>query len=488
MGSSINRLLFLAVALTAAVHAAEKNHAAVLQGTVETLLKSSKCSQSSIGIMVRNLQRDTTLVAVSADSMFNPASVTKLLTAAVAFETLGQSYCFTTRVFTDTVLNRDSALTVRDLYIQGGGDPTITVERLWLLAENLRHRGVRKVAGNLVLDDFLFDSVTIGPGLDEDTTSRAYQPLINALAMNFNTVAVYHRPGPFLKRPVVFGLFPEIKGLKVDGMATTVPAGRHDELDIASLPDSAGATRLTIAGVMGLDEPCGYTYRKLWRTWEAFGNALIPMLQNRGIAVTGKIIHDRVPRRIANRTPLLEFPSEPLSVPVSSMFKYSSNFTAEMLFKSLSARRDTTAGSWTRSSAAVLAWWKDRGLPGTPVIKNGSGMGNTNRISAAQIVALLSYVWKQKNYCPEYVAALSTAGTDGTVKSRFQKSRLKGLVRAKTGTLNSYGISTLAGYILTADKGPYAFAVLCSKTGRTQFDDWSLQEQILEKVADLELK
>ena len=368
MGSALRRLLFLAAALTTAAHAAEKNPAAALQGTVETLLKSSKCSQSSIGIVIRNLRRDTTLAAVSADSMFNPASVTKLLTAAVAFETLGQSYCFTTRVFTDTILNRDSTLTVRDLYIQGGGDPTITVERLWLFAENLVHRGVRKIAGNLVLDDFLFDSVTIGPGFDEDTTSRAYQPLINALAMNFNTVAVYHRPGPVLKRPVIFGLFPEIKGLTVEGMASTVPAGRHDELDIASLPDSAGTTRLTIAGVMGIDEPCGYTYRKLWQTWEAFGNALLPMLQRRGIAFKGKIVHGRVPRRIASRPPLLEFPSEPLSVPVHSMFKYSSNFTAEMLFKSLSAGRDTDAGSWNKSSAAALAWWKERGPDrGAPV-------------------------------------------------------------------------------------------------------------------------
>jgi D-alanyl-D-alanine carboxypeptidase/D-alanyl-D-alanine-endopeptidase (penicillin-binding protein 4) len=482
------RFLLLAAAIAGAAHAADKSgSAATVQSAVETLLKSSKCSQSSIGIVIRDLQRDTTLVAVSADSLFNPASVTKLLTAAVAFERLGQACSFTTRVFADTVLERDSMLTVRDLYIQGGGDPTMTVERLWLFAENLAHRGVRKIAGNLVLDDFLFDSVTRGPGLDEDTTSRAYQPLVNALAMNFNTVAVYHRPGPYSKRPVVTGLFPEINGLKIEGVASTVPAGRNDELQIASLPDSGG-TRLTIAGAMAVDLPCGYTYRKLWQSWEPFGNALIPMLQRRGISLRGKLVHGRVPRRVAAMPPLLEFGSEPLSVPVNSMFKYSTNFTAEVLFKSLSARRDTVQGSWARSAELVLSWWKGRGLPGTPVIKNGSGMGNTNRLSAAQITALLAYVWKQKSWCPEYAAALSTAGVDGTLKTRFQKSKLKGIVRGKTGTLNSYGVSTLAGYILPQDKGPYAFAILCNKTGRTQFEDWTLQEQILEKTAELLLK
>jgi D-alanyl-D-alanine carboxypeptidase/D-alanyl-D-alanine-endopeptidase (penicillin-binding protein 4) len=165
------------------------------------------------------------------------------------------------------------------------------------------------------------------------------------------------------------------------------------------------------------------------------------------------------------------------------MFKYSSNFVAELIFKTLSARRDTVQGSWPRSSAIVMDWWKSRGLPGMPVIKNGSGMGNTNRISAAQVVALLEYVWRRNDYYPEYISALSIGGIDGTIKSRFLKSPLKGLVRAKTGTLNNYGISTLAGYLLL-DSGPYAFALFCSMTGKTQFEDWTLQEKILETAAE----
>jgi serine-type D-Ala-D-Ala carboxypeptidase/endopeptidase (penicillin-binding protein 4) len=169
---------------------------------------------------------------------------------------------------------------------------------------------------------------------------------------------------------------------------------------------------------------------------------------------------------------------------VSDMFKYSSNFTAEILFKSLSARRDTVQGAWNRSSVLVGEWWKEKGLPGKPVIKNGSGMGNTNRMSATQIAALLLHVWEQKSYCPEYIAALPCAGVDGTTKSRFQKSKLKGLVRSKTGTLNDYGVSSLAGYLFLPGKGSYVFAILCNKTGHSQFEDWGIQEKILETVAE----
>jgi serine-type D-Ala-D-Ala carboxypeptidase/endopeptidase (penicillin-binding protein 4) len=235
---------------------------------------------------------------------------------------------------------------------------------------------------------------------------------------------------------------------------------------------------------MGCDDPGSYNFRKLWQTWESFGAALRPLFVKRGIAFQGSVIHERVPRGISNRAPFYEFPSEPLSAAINRMFKYSSNFTAEMLFKTLSARRDTVQGSWEKSVTIVNSWWKECGLPGQPVIKNGSGMGSINRFSPAQIVGLLTYAWKQKVWLPDYLAALSTSGIDGTIKSRFLKSKLKGLIRAKTGTLNAYGISTLAGYLQIPGKSPCAFAIFCNKTGHTQFEDWVIQEQILEKVAE----
>jgi D-alanyl-D-alanine carboxypeptidase/D-alanyl-D-alanine-endopeptidase (penicillin-binding protein 4) len=325
--------------------------------------------------------------------------------------------------------------------------------------------------------------VTVGPGFDEDTTCKAYQSLINALAMNFNTVAVHCRPGPRVKLPVAVDLFPEIRGLKVASRATTVQSAGKNEPEIETSFDS-GTTLVTIKGFMGLDGRGSYSFLKLWQTWEAFGNALVPLFAKRGITLKGKIVHGKVPRRIADRTPFYEFLSEPLAASVNRMFKYSSNFTAEMLFKTFSAQRDTVKGSWDRSIALVNSWWKERALPRVPVIKNGSGMGNTNRFSPAQIVALLSYVWKQKTWLPDYCAALSTAGFDGTLKSRFLKSKLKGLVRAKTGTLNGYGINTLAGYLLMPDAAPKAFAIFCNKTGHTQYEDWVMQEQLLEKIAE----
>jgi D-alanyl-D-alanine carboxypeptidase/D-alanyl-D-alanine-endopeptidase (penicillin-binding protein 4) len=453
-----------------------------LNKAIAAVISSQKCAAASVSVAVKNIKTDSMLVTIIADTLLNPASVTKLVTGAAAFELLGPGHAFTTRVFTDSVESRGPSVVVRNLYVQGSGDPSFTAERLWLFVENLYHTGLRKITTDLIIDDFVFDSVTAGPGLDEDSTSRAYQPLISALSANFSTIAVYHRPGTQVKQPVIVELFPENAAIKTVNSATTVSTGKKSDFKVTTRPDS-GKTAVIAEGSLPINETASYSYRRVWQTWESFGGALRPLFERRGITFSGKVVHKPVPRRLNAQPPLYEFISLPLSKSIEEMFKYSSNFVAEMVFKAISVQRDSIQGSWGRSADLVSSWWQQRDLPGRPVIKNGSGMGNFNRLSATQVVALLGYVWKQKTYCPEYLSALSVGGVDGTVKSRFVKSRIKGLVRAKTGTLNNYGVSALAGYLML-DSGPYAFAILCSKTGKTQYDDWVLQEKILEKVAE----
>jgi D-alanyl-D-alanine carboxypeptidase/D-alanyl-D-alanine-endopeptidase (penicillin-binding protein 4) len=454
-----------------------------VQNAVEKLIVRKKYPPLSIGIAVQGVEQDAATVAYNADSMFNPASVTKLITAAIAFERLGPDRLYSTQVFVDTMVEIGAAVTVRNFYIRGRGDPGFTAERLWLFVEHLYHRGIRKIAGDLVLDDYFFDSSIVGPGFDEDTSCRAYQPFINALAMNFNTVAVHCRPGSRVRQPVVVDLFPEIQGIRVAPRAVTVPPRRKKSIDVSTSFDS-GATFVTVTGTMGINEQGRYLYRKLWQTWEAFGNALVPLFARRGIIFQGTIIHARVPDEVAKREPFYEFQTEPLSESIACMFKYSSNFTAEMLFKTFSVQTGTVPGSWEKSAAFTGSWWKEHGLPGTPSIKNGSGMGDINRISPAQATALLMYAWQQKTWFPDYCAALSNAGLDGTLEDRFVHSRLKGMVRAKTGTLNALGVHTLAGYLLLPGSPPYAFAIFCNRTGHTQFEDWTMQKEILEKVEE----
>lgn len=454
-----------------------------IQKKISDFLTSKKYSGNGLGIVIKDIENDTCLVKINENDQLNPASVSKLVTGAAAFELLGSDFNFGTDIYLDQMFDRDSGTINGNIYIRGGADPGFTAERLWLLVQHLYHNGVRKINGNLVLDDSFFDTVSVGPGFDEDSTSRAYQPLISPLSVSFNTLAIHTRSGNASGSPVVVDIFPKIRGISVISSAKTIESGKSGIVDVQTASTSNG-TSVIVKGTMSLNEEPKYIYRKVWQTWEVFGGAVVSLFDETGIGFSGKVIHGVTPESLQKKPPFYRFESETLPYYVNHMFKYSSNFAAEMIFKTIPSVVDSTRGSWPLGTVKVLSWWQKCGLPGIPVIKNGSGMGNTNRISAFQIEELLSHVWKQKTYLPEYLNALSVSGIDGTLKSRFKKSPLKGLVRGKTGTLNSYGISALAGYLMLP-KGTYSFAIICSKVGGGQYDNWVIQEQTLEKFASL---
>jgi len=469
-----------------------------LQAAVDGLIKARRYNAAGLGVVVKDLTNDSVVVAVNPDMPMNPASVQKLVTGAAAFELLGPTYTFATKIYTDGAFQADSGIIDGNLYIRGAGEPGINPEKLWLIVQHLRHRGVRRITGNIVIDDYFFDEVAVGPGFSEEE-SRSYQSLISALPVSYSSVAVHHRPGHHAGSPVIVDIFPKIEGIKINSTATTV-SGAKGHIEVSTSFQN-GVTQVNVRGSMGVDEPPGYAYRRLWQSWESFGGAFRALCADNGIKIAGKTVRQRVPDSLTAKAPFYLYGGDPLTEFVKHMFKWSSNFIAEMLFKTMGAEKMGDPGTWPKGAATVSGWWEYRGLPGKPQIINGSGMSgerstprgggddtsgvpmkNENKISPAQIVELLAYVSRQKSYYPDYTAALSSAGVDGTLRSRFQRSKLKGLIRAKTGTLNSVKVSTLAGYMFLDDR-TYAFAVFCRNVGPNQYDNWIMQEQILEAVA-----
>jgi D-alanyl-D-alanine carboxypeptidase/D-alanyl-D-alanine-endopeptidase (penicillin-binding protein 4) len=117
------------------------------------------------------------LVAQNADKPFVPASVTKVVTAWLAMETLGDGYRFQTRFYLDDD---------RVLYVRGGGDPFLISEELALLAPKLVAAVGKEPLTGIVLDASYYPADLRIPGIEE--TNEAYDALNSALAVNFNTI------------------------------------------------------------------------------------------------------------------------------------------------------------------------------------------------------------------------------------------------------------------------------------------------------------
>ena len=138
----------------------------------------AKGVQVSAGVW--DLQSGKLLESHNSDLALLPASTTKIISTYAMLRIWKPDYELKTEIYGDLSDN----IVYGDLVIKGGGDPFLTSERIWVLAQELKRMGVLRVTGRLRLDQSAFDNQLYGQGW-ENTSSNTTPP-ITALAVNFN--------------------------------------------------------------------------------------------------------------------------------------------------------------------------------------------------------------------------------------------------------------------------------------------------------------
>ena len=144
---------------------------------------------------------------------------------------------------------------------------------------------------------------------------------------------------------------------------------------------------------------------------------------------------------------------------LNHMLKESDNFYAESMFYQTAASTGHRPAKASDARTLTKQFVKRLDLGGNPYkFADGSGLSLYNYISAELLVRLLSYAHNKTEIIEHLLPALPIAGVDGTLKKRMTDSNACGNVVAKTGTLT--GISSLAGYLTTADGRQLCFAII----------------------------
>jgi D-alanyl-D-alanine carboxypeptidase/D-alanyl-D-alanine-endopeptidase (penicillin-binding protein 4) len=136
-------LLLLAAALCA-----PPAPAAAPPPPVANALREAGIPQDSVAIVIQEIGAAKPALALRADVAMNPASVMKLVTSFVALEWLGPGFTWKTEAYLDGEL-KDGTL-AGNLVLKGYGDPKITLENFWLLLRELRQKGLRDIAGEVL--------------------------------------------------------------------------------------------------------------------------------------------------------------------------------------------------------------------------------------------------------------------------------------------------------------------------------------------------
>lgn len=159
---SPRRALLLALAVVLAWPAAAQ--AVSPAGLRSTLTTLHHRLGSSAGAYVVDLADGRVLYAHRPALALAPASNEKLFVTATALLRFGASGTLSTSVQAapGTTLTDDGVLD-GDLYLVGGGDPTLDDTGLAALADQLAEQGVTKIDGGVIGDESFFDTLRGGP-------------------------------------------------------------------------------------------------------------------------------------------------------------------------------------------------------------------------------------------------------------------------------------------------------------------------------------
>lgn len=439
------------------------------------IAKADLGKKAQIGVSVIDLATGETLFAHNAETALNPASNAKLLTTAAALERLGPEHRYTTRVWTEASAVGDGAITGK-LYLQGGGDPALVTGKIYELAGQLRSAGIERVIGPIVVDASRFDGDALPPGFDKKDEFASHRAPGGAMSVNYNTYEVHARPGKTVGDPPRLIVEPPIPSLVIESDAKTV-AGKGNKLWVVST-EQGGKTVLSFHGELGLGNgPSAYRY-PISDPSRYAGELFALALSERGVKLSKPSVElGLVPKDVKL---LATARSESLSELCRSVNKWSNNFMAEQILRSLVPSNGATAAA---SLELLRAYTVEIGLPQAGlVVGNGSGLYNNNMISPAALTDLLAHVYADFRFRSDFLASLAIMGSDGTTRSRLSKSPAEGWVRVKTGTLDD--VSALSGYAGATGRDPIAFSILLNGLERKHRSKArALQDAIAELLA-----
>ena len=415
-----------------------------------------KLAKAKIAVAITDITTGMELWSHDADKGMNLASNAKLLTSVAALATLGSGFRWHTAVYASDLDDATGAVT-GDLYIRGRGDPTLSLADLRALADDVAARGVRTIAGKLVVDGAYFDGEIEPPHYQEQKAERAaFRAPIASFGVARSAVTVIVAADPGAKKALI-RLEPDAGDYVrlVKREVTSVTEGRtrvrvdakpksdHLEIDVSGQIRPADGSYDTRKRV---DDPARFAA-------EVFRRALA----ERGVTVKG-FAAGTIP---VGAKVIAAHDSAPLAHVLREMNKLSDNYVAESVLKTLGAETRTTPGpaTWADGTAAVRAYLATIGIPaGSYRADNGSGLYGASEVSVHQLVHLLLAAHKDYRIGPDLVASLPVGGVDGTLAKRWHDHPAKGRVRAKTGTLDK--VTALAGYLAVDSGHPLAFAII----------------------------
>ena len=364
--------------------------------SIDHILKNAGLQSEHLGIVIED--NSEVVFSLNPERRMVPASLTKIVTAAAAFELLNPQYQFRTQLLTDGVRKGD--LLEGSLYIKGGGDPSFTAGKLPALIRFLSTQGIRCLKGNVIIDNSRFDD-----------------PIFDTSAQVKHLIQSWDRKG----YPLFLNFEPARQfSARLERAIRSVTTPKRDRDFVVY---------------------CNMNQPDLWT-----GYKFLSYLRTAGIEVSGSVERGVSPPQAK----LITEVRSPLADIISQMMKASSNYYAEMLTRNLAVTNGQTSATSQEGINKILEFMDHVGIARSDyLIRSAAGFSNQNSISALNLSKVLNHMKEEKAIFWLFKNSFAIAGVDGTLKYRMKHTPAQQKVFAKTGYLKQ--IVGLAGYAAQAD-------------------------------------
>lgn len=427
-------------------------------------------ANASIGISVIDAQNGSLIASYNPNLSLVPASSMKIVTTSAGLGMLGTGYVFKTELQYDGNFNAKSGILDGNLYIRGGGDPSLGSDDLVGIPNLLTTFGIFgaetdkanicKINGRIIGDGGYFNGYdAIGQSWQWDDIGNYYGAGAYGLNIHENYFHIHFNQNNTLgAQPSILKTDPYIPDLSFINKVNSASTSSGDNVVIFTPPlHDESILRGTIPAGSGTFRVKGSMPNPPLTAATYFHNYLKNQY-NVVIKKSPASIDDLSNPPKGKRTTFYTHYSPTLSKIVEEINLESNNLFAEAVLRAIAKANDTEA-SPIKGCEIITNYWKGKGIDMSGFyMQDGSGLSARNATTSRQLASILYYINTDTSLFPSFYSSLPKAGENGTLKNMFKGSKAIGKLRAKSGSMTR--VRSYSGYIERPNNKRWCFSII----------------------------
>ena len=470
---------------------------AKLTAEIKQFEQDADLKNTSWGFYAKSITDGQVLAHYNEEKSLRSASTVKVVTTAAALGILGEDYTFTTILEYDGQIDANGVLQ-GNLYIRGGGDPTLGVpndrKKVAPLAKDVLYQwtaaiqkaGIKKIEGYLVGDARFFDEAILTPKALWEDIGNYYGAGASGLTFHENRYQlIFDSSAKTGGSTRIVNVIPKVPNVEFINRVSA--GGTKDEAYVYGSPYTKvyhvrgtippGKSGYTVMG--SAPDPALFCAEALRNELSIYG--IIP---EKGIS-TVRILQLENKYTPLQRTTVHTIQSPPLKDIVYWTNKRSINLYAEHLIRMIGKHR-FGKGSLENGLKALEEYWKSKGLSMDGFfLYDGSGLSPANAITPKHLTDILYQYTKEPAYAA-FKNSLAVAGDPadpGFLKSFMSGTAAAKKMYVKSGFLNNTRAYT--GYVYTKNKRLVAFTLIVNNYNCTNSKMKKKMQNLLKVLAEI---